>query len=283
MYKYKDSVHTYNTYQSQSQLGLVVALLAPDLHVGDADHDAAQRPRHGAPPDEPEQLHPPAHLRPRLELHLAGEHVREEAAHPGRRHHPVRPHRHVQPQRRRAAARHRPRGHAGGAHLGAAVQERRRGGAVAELRPVRVAHADDEEEGDVELDGDGRQRGEARGGARGVHGQELRGRVPRPEHGERGDGGRRGDEQQDQRGEAGPDEDAPSSPTVTRVVPRRRGVAGPRHGCWSFLARAAGELMVHTLAHRVTERGVVCDNANGFSVQVFLIRQARTVFQQKIP
>ena len=82
---------------------------------------------------------------------------------------------------------------------------------MAERGRIRVPGADHEAEGEVELDGDGRQLDDAREDARGVDRDQLRDGVPRAENGEEGDGGRRGEEQQDEDGEGEAEEDAPAA------------------------------------------------------------------------
>jgi hypothetical protein len=200
------------------QLGLVVALLTPNVDVGDADDDAAHRSGLDAALHEPEERDRARHLGPRLELHLAGEHVRDEAPDPGGRHDPVGLHRHVHPNGGRAPARHGPGRDLAVAHGRAAVVERRGGGAVAERGRVRVPHADHEEERDVELHGDGGERDDAREDARGVDREELRDGVPRAEDREQGDGGRRGDEEQGEGGEGEAEEDAAAADFLGAVV-----------------------------------------------------------------
>lgn len=139
-----------------SQLGFEVALLAPNVDVGNADDDAAHRSGLDAALHQAEELDGARHIGSGLELHLAGEHVRDEAPDPGGRHDPVGQHRHVHPDGGGAPARHGPGRHLAVAHGGAAVVEGRGGGAVAERGRVRVPDADHEAEGEVELDGDGR-------------------------------------------------------------------------------------------------------------------------------
>jgi hypothetical protein len=226
-----------------------VALLTPDLHVGDANDHAAHRPSLHLPLDEPEEDDRARHVGPRLEPHLAGEHCGGHAPDPaGGRQEPVGLHRHVQAQGNRAAARHGARGHHAAAHLRAAVEERRAVRAVPERGRVRVAHAHHEEERDVELDGDGRLRDDAGEDARGVHGEELGDRVSRAEHHEHDDGGRGGEEEQDEDGERDAEQNAAESAAlvsvVLAVVLAGRRVAGIRHG-WSLSTRGVREVWRH--------------------------------------
>ncbi|KAJ1273874.1 hypothetical protein BS78_05G018400 [Paspalum vaginatum] len=193
----------------RSELGAVAALLAAHLHAGDVEDEGAVGVGHSVPADDPQYGDPPGHPRVGLHLHGAALDVLDELRQISREAVGL----HGERERDVAVA-------AGGdaarvdprlADLGAAVEQRRAAvGAVGEGGGVGVVHGDGEEQRDVELQREGRER-EARGHAGQARGDEARGGVPHAQDGQGEDQDGEGeDEEQGERGEGAGAEAAPA-------------------------------------------------------------------------
>lgn len=164
----------------RSELGVVAAHLAPDLHLRYAEDDVAVGVRHGAQLDHPaEEADLPGHPGGGVERHRAGLHVPDQlrqlvAEAAGQ-------HRHHELHVAVAPAGDAPGIDAGDAHQDAPVPELGAPGLVREGRPVRVVHAHGEEHGEVELELGPRREAEDPGG------DEPSGGVPDAEHREEED------------------------------------------------------------------------------------------------
>ncbi|TVU39081.1 hypothetical protein EJB05_12484, partial [Eragrostis curvula] len=208
----------------RSELGVVAAHLAADLHLRDAEHDMAVRVRHRAELEHPEHGDLPGDRGAGVERHGSGLQVldklrqlRPEAVGQHRHHH-----RHVAV----AAAREAAGLHRSFADEDAAVPELRVPGVEGEGRRVRVVHGHGQEHRDVEL----QRRRQGRGEADEARGDEASGRVADAEHRQEQD--EQGDAEEEEDAESDEEADAAAATATAALVGgelagrRRRGVGG---------------------------------------------------------
>lgn len=210
----------------RSELGVVVAHLAPDFHLRHAEDDVAVRVGHRFQLEHPEDGHLPGQPGAGVQRHRAGLHVLDQLRELGAE--AAGQHGHLQLHGAVALAGDAAGVDAGDAHQDAAVPELRGPRRVREGRRVGVVHVHGEEHGEVELEPGAVPRDEADDPRR----DEPRGGVADAEHGEEEDQERdaqeQGGAQGDEEAHAGAAAPAPAELVGVLVLGVRRRVRGVR-------------------------------------------------------